>query len=63
MTVSEKIKARIAYLKAEVARIDQDGFDEYYFGWQNAMNREIDFLVDILDDIERKTLKEDGYNV
>ncbi len=59
MIVSEKIKARIAYLKAEVAKIEQDGFDEYYFGWQSAMNREIDFLVGVLDDIERMALKEE----
>jgi hypothetical protein len=62
MTVSEKIKARIAYLKSAIDRTEQDRHDQHSFeyddGMIDTMDREIDFLVVVLDDIERMALKE-----
>ena len=63
MTVSEKIKARIESLKTVIRNISEDSFDEYYDGKMSAMENELDFLIEILDDVERKALKEEGYNV
>ena len=62
MTVSEKIKARIKFLKTRISNLSED-YEDYSDGKMDAMLGEVDFLVEILDDIERKALKEEGYNV
>lgn len=68
MNVTEKIKARIEECKrrlnvtAHVGEYDDYGHG-YNSGKEQAIEDELDFLIEILDDIERKALKEEGYNV
>jgi len=52
MKTSEKIKRRIANLNAYVAEADADGFDEYIAGKMWAKEDEVEFLQQILKDIE-----------
>jgi hypothetical protein len=68
MNVSEKIKARIADLRNVLKNQDYAGeYNDYGNGYNSgeghAIETEIDFLIEILDEIERKALKEEGYNV
>jgi hypothetical protein len=69
MTVSEKIKTRIKTLRVQIDYLDdtQHGYDDFNHGFDrgkaSAKENELDFLVEILDEIERKALKEQGYNV
>ena len=63
MNVTEKIKARIEFLKMRIRNISEDSFKDYYDSKMSAMENELDFLIEILDDIERKALKEESYNV
>lgn len=62
MNVTEKIKARIEFLKKRISNLSED-YEDYSDGKMDAMLGEVDFLVEILDDIERKALKEEGYDV
>jgi hypothetical protein len=62
MTVSEKIKARIAFLKTRISNLSED-YEDYSDGKIAAFEEDINFLIEMLDEIERKALKEEGYNV
>jgi hypothetical protein len=62
MTVSEKIKARIAFLKARISNLSED-YEDYSDGKIAAFEEDINFLIEMLDEIECKALKEEGYNV
>jgi hypothetical protein len=62
MTVSEKIKARIAFLKTRISNLSED-YEDYSDGKIAAFEEDINFLIEMLDEIECKALKEEGYNV
>jgi hypothetical protein len=62
MTVSEKIKARIAFLKTRISNLSED-YEDYSDGKIAAFEEDINFLIEMLDEIERKALKEEDYNV
>ncbi len=62
MTVSEKIKARIAFLKTRISNLSED-YEDYSDGKIAAFEEDINFLIEMLDEIECKALKEKGYNV
>lgn len=58
MTVSEKIKARIAFLKTRISNLSED-YEDYSDGKIAAFEEDINFLIEMLDEIERKALKEE----
>lgn len=67
--LSTRIKDRIEMLKAvmQIRSMDESEYDQweegYRYGRNAAEDDEIDFLVEVLDALERADLKEKGFNV
>lgn len=58
MNVSEKIKARIEFLKSQIRSLERQIAGSFYHEYESgkiyASEEEIDFLVQVLDEIENE---------
>lgn len=63
MNTAEMIKGRIVHLKDRVSILTEEALDSYDEGMADGFDEEINFLLELLDLVERENLKKAGYNV